>query len=154
MALSSVASMWTSKLDWKLSLDAVAHYATPGDATPRTISSEGKPECKHILASSPSPFLSLCLQLRLSEVVQLCKQNRAIRAATPGPYTFILPATPEVPRRLLHPRKRTVGVRIPDHVVVQALLEALGEPLLSSTLIALPMVTAVLVKSAHLQKLI
>ena len=60
---------------------------------------------------------------------------RAIRAATPGPYTFILPATPEVPRRLMHPKKRTVGVRIPDHVVVQALLEELGEPLLSSTLI-------------------
>lgn len=60
---------------------------------------------------------------------------RAIRAVTPGPYTFILPATPEVPRRLLHPRKRTVGVRIPDHVVVRALLDELGEPLLSSTLI-------------------
>ena len=60
---------------------------------------------------------------------------RAIKAATPGPYTFILPATPEVPRRLLHPRKRTVGVRIPDHRVVHALLETLGEPLLSSTLI-------------------
>jgi tRNA threonylcarbamoyl adenosine modification protein (Sua5/YciO/YrdC/YwlC family) len=60
---------------------------------------------------------------------------RAIRAATPGPYTFILPATPEVPRRLLHPKKRTVGVRIPDHTFVQALLAELGEPLLSSTLI-------------------
>ena len=60
---------------------------------------------------------------------------RAIRAATPGPFTFILPATPEVPRRLLHPKKRTVGVRIPDHTVVQALLDLLGEPLLSSTLI-------------------
>jgi tRNA threonylcarbamoyl adenosine modification protein (Sua5/YciO/YrdC/YwlC family) len=60
---------------------------------------------------------------------------RAIKAATPGPYTFILPATPEVPRRLLHPKKRTVGVRIPDHTVVRALLDALGEPLLSSTLI-------------------
>ncbi len=60
---------------------------------------------------------------------------RAIRAVTPGPYTFVLPATPEVPRRLLHPRKRTVGVRIPDHAVVRALLELLGEPLLSSTLI-------------------
>ena len=60
---------------------------------------------------------------------------RAIKAATPGPYTFILPATPEVPRRLLHPRKRTVGVRIPDHRVVHALLETLGEPLLTSTLI-------------------
>jgi len=60
---------------------------------------------------------------------------RAIKAATPGPYTFILPATPEVPRRLLHPRKRTVGVRIPDHRVVHALLESFGEPLLTSTLI-------------------
>ncbi|MGL4745065.1 MAG: L-threonylcarbamoyladenylate synthase [Dermatophilaceae bacterium] len=59
---------------------------------------------------------------------------RAVRAATPGPYTFILPATGEVPRRLLHPRKRTVGVRIPDHPVVRALLAELGEPLLSSTL--------------------
>jgi tRNA threonylcarbamoyl adenosine modification protein (Sua5/YciO/YrdC/YwlC family) len=60
---------------------------------------------------------------------------RAIKSATPGPYTFILPATPEVPRRLMHPKKRTVGVRIPDHTVVQALLHALGEPLLTSSLI-------------------
>ncbi len=60
---------------------------------------------------------------------------RAIRAATPGPYTFILPAMPEVPRRLMHPKKRTVGVRIPDHVFVQLLLAELGEPLLSSSLI-------------------
>ena len=60
---------------------------------------------------------------------------RAIRAATPGPYTFILPAMPEVPRRLLHPKKRTVGVRIPDHDVVRAILDLLGEPLLSSSLI-------------------
>jgi tRNA threonylcarbamoyl adenosine modification protein (Sua5/YciO/YrdC/YwlC family) len=60
---------------------------------------------------------------------------RAIKAATPGPYTFILPATQEVPRRLMHPKKRTVGVRIPDHVFVQALRAELGEPLLTSTLI-------------------
>ncbi len=60
---------------------------------------------------------------------------RAIKAATPGPYTFILPATQEVPRRLMHPKKKTVGVRIPDHVFVQALLETLDEPLLTSTLI-------------------
>jgi tRNA threonylcarbamoyl adenosine modification protein (Sua5/YciO/YrdC/YwlC family) len=60
---------------------------------------------------------------------------RAIKAATPGPYTYILPATREVPRRLLHPKKKTVGVRIPDNRVVQALLAELGEPLLSSTLI-------------------
>ena len=60
---------------------------------------------------------------------------RAIRSATPGPYTFILPAMPEVPRRLMHPKKKTVGVRIPDHVFVQALLATLDEPLLTSTLI-------------------
>ncbi len=60
---------------------------------------------------------------------------RAVKAATPGPYTFILPGTPEVPRRLLQAKKKTVGVRIPDHKVVRALVEALGEPILSSTLI-------------------
>lgn len=60
---------------------------------------------------------------------------RSIRSVTPGPYTFILPATKEVPRRLMHPKKKTVGVRIPDHNVVQALLEELGEPILSSTLV-------------------
>jgi tRNA threonylcarbamoyl adenosine modification protein (Sua5/YciO/YrdC/YwlC family) len=60
---------------------------------------------------------------------------RAVRAATPGSYTFILPATKEVPRRLQHPGKKTVGVRIPRHVVAQALLAELGEPLVSSTLL-------------------
>jgi tRNA threonylcarbamoyl adenosine modification protein (Sua5/YciO/YrdC/YwlC family) len=60
---------------------------------------------------------------------------RAVKAATPGPYTFILPATKEVPRRLLHPKKKTVGVRIPDFTVVRFLLDELGEPLVSSTLI-------------------
>ncbi|MEU6547778.1 L-threonylcarbamoyladenylate synthase [Streptomyces sp. NPDC046859] len=60
---------------------------------------------------------------------------RTIKAATPGSYTFILPATREVPRMLQHPKKKTVGVRIPDHVVTQALLAELGEPLLSSTLL-------------------
>ncbi|HLR28324.1 MAG TPA: L-threonylcarbamoyladenylate synthase [Ruania sp.] len=60
---------------------------------------------------------------------------RAVKAATPGSYTFILPATKEVPRKLLHPKKKTVGVRIPDHPVVKALLRELGEPILSSTLL-------------------
>lgn len=60
---------------------------------------------------------------------------RLVKASTPGSYTFILPATKEVPKRLLHPRKKTVGVRIPEHAVTQALLEELGEPLLSSTLL-------------------
>src|ERR1700677_3829268 len=60
---------------------------------------------------------------------------RAIKAATPGSYTFILPATREVPRRLQHPGKKTVGVRIPRHVATQALLAEVGEPLGSSTLL-------------------
>jgi len=60
---------------------------------------------------------------------------RAVKASTPGHYTFILPATKEVPRRMMHPKKKTVGARIPDHVVTQALLEAMGEPMLTSTLL-------------------
>ncbi|WP_344801323.1 L-threonylcarbamoyladenylate synthase [Microlunatus ginsengisoli] len=60
---------------------------------------------------------------------------RAVKAATPGGYTFILPADRGVPRRVLHPKKRTIGVRIPEHVVAQALLAEFGEPLLSSTLL-------------------
>jgi len=60
---------------------------------------------------------------------------RAIKAATPGSYTFIVPATKEVPRRLQHPGRKTVGVRIPRHVATQALLAGLGEPLVSSTLL-------------------
>src|SRR6201985_550288 len=60
---------------------------------------------------------------------------RAIKAATPGSYTFILPATTEVPRLVQHPRKKTVGVRIPHHTVAQALLAELGEPLVSTTLL-------------------
>jgi tRNA threonylcarbamoyl adenosine modification protein (Sua5/YciO/YrdC/YwlC family) len=60
---------------------------------------------------------------------------RAVKAATPGQYTFILRATREVPRRMLHPRKRTVGVRIPRHPVTTALLTELGEPMVSSTLL-------------------
>ena len=60
---------------------------------------------------------------------------RAVKAATPGQYTFILPATKEVPRRMLHAKKRTVGVRIPQHTTALALVDALGEPLVSSTLL-------------------
>jgi tRNA threonylcarbamoyl adenosine modification protein (Sua5/YciO/YrdC/YwlC family) len=60
---------------------------------------------------------------------------RAIKAATPGSYTFILPATREVPRRLQHPGKKTVGVRITGHAVARALLAELGEPLVSTTLL-------------------
>lgn len=73
---------------------------------------------------------------QLGQLVQIDNDVfRTIKAVTPGSYTFILPATKEVPRRLLHPKKKTVGVRIPDNRVVQALLAELGEPLLSSTLL-------------------
>jgi tRNA threonylcarbamoyl adenosine modification protein (Sua5/YciO/YrdC/YwlC family) len=82
-------------------------------------------------------FTLMCSDFaQLGQFVQISNNAfRTIRSTTPGPYTFILPATAEVPRRLLHPKKRTVGVRIPDHAVCQALLSALGEPLLTSTLI-------------------
>lgn len=60
---------------------------------------------------------------------------RLIKALTPGPYTFILPATREVPKRLQNPKRRTIGMRVPDHPLVRAMLEALGEPIMSSTLL-------------------
>ncbi|MDB1090009.1 L-threonylcarbamoyladenylate synthase [Streptomyces sp. ACA25] len=73
---------------------------------------------------------------QLGQFVRMDNQVfRAVKASTPGSYTFILPATKEAPRRLLHPRTKTVGVRIPDHVVTQALLAELDGPLLSSTLL-------------------
>jgi tRNA threonylcarbamoyl adenosine modification protein (Sua5/YciO/YrdC/YwlC family) len=62
-------------------------------------------------------------------------QFRIVRLGVPGPFTFVLPATREVPRRLQHPRRSTVGLRVPEHPVVLALLAELGEPILSSTLI-------------------
>jgi tRNA threonylcarbamoyl adenosine modification protein (Sua5/YciO/YrdC/YwlC family) len=75
----------------------------------------------------------------IAQVAQYARLNDmrflAIKRATPGCYVFILPATKEVPRRLLHPRRKTIGVRLPDHPVVTALLAELAEPLLSSTLL-------------------
>lgn len=74
----------------------------------------------------------------LSEIGTYAKVDnpvfRLLKAHTPGPYTFILPGTREVPRRLLHPKKNSIGIRIPAHPVAQGLLELLGEPLLSTTL--------------------
>jgi tRNA threonylcarbamoyl adenosine modification protein (Sua5/YciO/YrdC/YwlC family) len=64
------------------------------------------------------------------------KQYRLLKLGTPGPFTFILEATKEVPRRLSHPSRRTIGLRVPAHAVTQALLELLGQPLLATTLIA------------------
>ncbi len=73
---------------------------------------------------------------QLGQYVQISNSVfRLVKASTPGSYTFILPATREVPRQLWHPKKRTIGVRIPAHRVTQALLAELGEPLLSSTLL-------------------
>jgi tRNA threonylcarbamoyl adenosine modification protein (Sua5/YciO/YrdC/YwlC family) len=60
---------------------------------------------------------------------------RILKLGTPGPYTFILEGTREVPKRLLHPKRSTIGLRVPDHPVVKALLDELGEPILSATLI-------------------
>lgn len=60
---------------------------------------------------------------------------RLLRSLTPGPYTFILQATREVPKRLQNPKRRTIGLRVPDHAVVHAMLESLGEPIMSSTLL-------------------
>jgi tRNA threonylcarbamoyl adenosine modification protein (Sua5/YciO/YrdC/YwlC family) len=83
-------------------------------------------------------FLTLVLR-DLAEIGRFAKldnwQFRIIRRGTPGRYTFVVPATREVPRRLQHPKRRTVGVRVPDHAVAQALLAELNEPILSSTLI-------------------
>jgi tRNA threonylcarbamoyl adenosine modification protein (Sua5/YciO/YrdC/YwlC family) len=74
----------------------------------------------------------------LSEIANYAKvdnsQYRLIRQVTPGPYAFILEATREVPRRLSHPSRKTIGIRIPDHPVTLGLLEVLGQPLLSTTL--------------------
>jgi tRNA threonylcarbamoyl adenosine modification protein (Sua5/YciO/YrdC/YwlC family) len=64
------------------------------------------------------------------------KQYRLLKLGTPGPYTFILEATKEVPRRVSHPQRRSIGLRVPDHRVTQALLEQFGQPLLATTLIA------------------
>ena len=75
----------------------------------------------------------------LSEIATYAKVDnstyRLLKSLTPGPYTFILRATHEVPRRLQNPKRKTIGIRVPDHPVVQALLDELGEPLMSSTLI-------------------
>ncbi len=75
----------------------------------------------------------------LSEIAGYAKVDnskyRLLRLATPGPYTFIFEATREVPRRLSHPSRKTIGIRVPEHPVALALLEVLGQPLISTTLL-------------------
>ncbi len=81
-------------------------------------------------------FTLICADL--SEISVYAKVDnwayRMIKSMTPGPYTFVLPATREVPKRLQNLRRRTIGIRVPDHALVHAMLEALGEPIMSSTL--------------------
>lgn len=81
-------------------------------------------------------FTLLCRDL--SDIATYAKVDNAtyrlLKTYTPGAYTFILTATSEVPKRLLHPKRKTIGIRIPDHPICQALLAELGEPLLTSTL--------------------
>ena len=75
----------------------------------------------------------------LSEIAKYARVNnqqyRTLKAFTPGPYTFLLEATRETPKRLQNPKRRTIGIRVPDHAVPRAILEELGEPIMSSTLI-------------------
>jgi tRNA threonylcarbamoyl adenosine modification protein (Sua5/YciO/YrdC/YwlC family) len=93
---------------------------------------------RQIRGVDESHLLTLVLR-DLSEIGYFAKldnrQFRIVRQGTPGRYTFVLRATREVPRRLQHPRRSTIGVRVPDHAVAQALLQELSEPILSSTLI-------------------
>lgn len=81
-------------------------------------------------------FTLLCRDL--SEIATYAKVDNAtyrlLKLHTPGPYTFILTATSEVPRRILHPKRKTIGIRVPDHAICQALLGELNEPLLTTTL--------------------
>ncbi|WP_317929302.1 L-threonylcarbamoyladenylate synthase [Halioxenophilus sp. WMMB6] len=82
-------------------------------------------------------FTLMCRDL--SELATYAKVDnqvfRALKAHTPGPYTFVLAATSEVPRRLMHPKRKTIGMRVPNNAIALALMEELGEPLMSSTLI-------------------
>ncbi|QKX19150.1 L-threonylcarbamoyladenylate synthase [Microbulbifer sp. YPW1] len=82
-------------------------------------------------------FTLMCRDL--SELASYAKVDnqmfRLLKNHTPGPYTFIMPATSEVPRRLLHPKRKTIGLRVPDNAIVQSLISTLGEPLMSCSLI-------------------
>jgi tRNA threonylcarbamoyl adenosine modification protein (Sua5/YciO/YrdC/YwlC family) len=81
-------------------------------------------------------FTLACRDLSdIATYAKVSNQNyRLLKSLTPGPYTFILPATREVPRMLQHPKRKTIGIRVPEHVVTKALLEELGEPLMSTTM--------------------
>ena len=82
-------------------------------------------------------FTLMCSDLSsLASYAQVQNSDyRILKAYTPGPYTFILKATPEVPRRLMHPKRKTIGIRVPENIVAQAILSKLGEPMMSTSLI-------------------
>lgn len=86
-------------------------------------------------ADRQHPFTLVCRDLR--EIATYAHVDnptyRLLRSLTPGPYTFVLPATRVVPRRLMHPKRKAIGIRVPDHPVAMALLEALDAPLMSTT---------------------
>ena len=109
---------------------------------------------RQIRGVDESHLLTLVLR-DLSEIGHFAKldnwQFRIVRQGTPGRYTFILPATREVPKRLQHPRRSTIGVRVPDHAVVHALLQEVEAPILSTTLI-LPGATAPLNDAAAIRE--
>ena len=86
---------------------------------------------KHLLTLLCRDLSELAAHARVDN-----RQYRLLKLGTPGPFTFILQATKEVPRRISHPQRRTVGLRVPDHRTTQALLAELGQPLLATTLIA------------------
>ena len=104
-------------------------------------------------------FTLMCRDL--SEIATYARvdnsQYRLLKATTPGSYTFILEGTKELPRRLLHPKRKTIGLRVPDHPLALALLEELDEPLLTSTLILpgmdMPLADADEIRE-HLEKLL
>ncbi|MEM1433233.1 MAG: L-threonylcarbamoyladenylate synthase [Pseudomonadota bacterium] len=84
---------------------------------------------KHLLTLLCADLASLATYARVDNA-----DYRVLKRYTPGPFTFVLPASREVPRRLLHPKRKTIGLRVPDHAICQALLQSHGEPLLSTTL--------------------
>jgi tRNA threonylcarbamoyl adenosine modification protein (Sua5/YciO/YrdC/YwlC family) len=92
---------------------------------------------RHIRGLDESHQLTLVCR-DLSEIASYAKvvnaHYRLLKSLTPGPYTFILPATKQVPRRVQHPKRKTIGIRVPQNAILQALLAELGEPLMSTTL--------------------
>lgn len=119
--------------------DVIAYATDSGFALGTMLGNhDGVERIRHIRKLSAKHNFTLVVSefSQLGQYVQMDNRVfRAVKAVIPGPYTFILPATREIPRQLQHPKKKTIGVRVPQHRTSLALLDALGEPLVSSTLI-------------------